>query len=180
MAKLDAALKAVKLVIMDVDGVLTDGSIWVAEDGKETKRFNVRDWTGILYLERAGVRAALVSGRTSGAVLHRAREVGVTEVHQGVKDKLPAVRRLLDRLGLEAKEFAYIGDDVTDIPPARLAGLSVAVADAHEELKTRCDYVTKAPGGAGAVRELAERILKAQDKWAFIMKRYLDTENAAG
>jgi 3-deoxy-D-manno-octulosonate 8-phosphate phosphatase (KDO 8-P phosphatase) len=112
-------------------------------------------------------------------VVHRAREAGISEVHQGVKDKLAVVEDLMRRLGLKREEVAYIGDDVTDIPAARAAGFSVAVADAHEELKARCDHVTRNPGGKGAVRELAEVILKAQDKWAVVMKRYIGTESAA-
>jgi 3-deoxy-D-manno-octulosonate 8-phosphate phosphatase (KDO 8-P phosphatase) len=167
------ALSDIKLVVMDVDGVLTDGTISVDEAGRETKHFNVRDWTGIAYLERAGIRTAILSGRTSAAVTHRAREVGMSEVHQGAKEKLPVLREMLKRLGLKPGEVAYIGDDLMDIPVAREVGFAVAVADAHEELKSRCHHVTAAAGGKGAVRELAEHLLKAQDKWATIMKRYV-------
>jgi 3-deoxy-D-manno-octulosonate 8-phosphate phosphatase (KDO 8-P phosphatase) len=171
-------LKDVRLVIVDVDGVLTDGTLSLSDEGVETKHFNVRDWTGIAFLERAGIRTAIVSGRASNAVELRARETGVTEVHLGAKDKLPVVRELMQRLALGPEEVAYIGDDVLDIPVARAVGFSVAVADAHEELKAHCDLVTKSPGGKGAVRELAEVILKTQDKWNTIMKRYLGTEDA--
>ena len=166
-------LRDIKLVVMDVDGVLTDGTIAIDEAGGETKHFNVRDWTGIVYLERAGIRTAILSGRTASAVTHRAKEAGVSEVHQGAKDKLPVLREMMKRLGLRPEEVAYIGDDLMDIPVAREVGFAVAVADAHEELKSRCHHVTAAPGGRGAVRELAEHILKAQDKWSTIMKRYV-------
>lgn len=172
-------LKDIKLLIMDVDGVLTDGTIMIAADGSETKRFNVHDGTGIKYLQRAGLHAAFISGRTSEAVRHRAREVGVNEVHQGARDKLPVVRKLVKTFGVTPEQVAYIGDDLTDIPAARAVGFSVAVANAHEELKKCCDHVTRAAGGQGAVRELAETILKAQDKWPIIMKRYLEAEGAA-
>ena len=170
------ALKDIKLLIMDVDGVLTDGTISVSSDGSETKHFNVRDWTGIKYLQRVGIQTALVSGNESDAVARRAEYIGIKEVHQGAKDKLPIISDMIRRLGLKPEEVAYIGDDLTDIPAARGVGFSVAVADAHEELKSCCDHVTEAPGGRGAVRELAEAILKAQDKWAVIMQRYLDAE----
>jgi 3-deoxy-D-manno-octulosonate 8-phosphate phosphatase (KDO 8-P phosphatase) len=166
-------LKDIKLVIMDVDGVLTDGTISLSDEGVETKHFNVRDWTGIMYLERVGIRTAIVSGRVSKAVEQRAREVGVAEVRLGVKEKLPVVRELIRKLELKPEEVAYIGDDLLDIPAAREVGFPVAVGDAHEELKSRCQHVTRLGGGKGAVRELAEMILKAQDKWAVIMKRYV-------
>ena len=173
------ALEDIKLLIMDVDGVLTDGTISVSSDGSETKHFNVRDWTGIKYLQRMGIETALVSGNTSEAVSQRAEYIGIREVHQGAKDKLPVVRDIIKRVGLKREEVAYVGDDLTDIPPTREVGWSVAVADAHEELKSHCDHVTMSPGGRGAVRELAEMILKAQGKWATVMKRYQNTDGAA-
>ena len=174
------ALRDIQLVILDVDGVLTDGTISISDDGVETKHFNVRDWTGIVYLERAGVRVAIVSGRTSKAVARRAREVGVAEVHQGAKRKLPVVLDLLRRLGVKPAHAACVGDDLVDIPVAQAVGFSVAVADAHEELKRRCRHVTTRRGGEGAVREVAEMILKAQGKWDAIMKRYCDRDEAMG
>jgi len=169
------ALTDIKLVVSDVDGVLTDGTVSILPDGTEVKHFNVHDWTGIKYLMRVGLQVALISGRESPAVTHRAHHVGITEVHQGAKDKLPILEDVLKRLGLTAAEAAYIGDDLPDIPPARHAGVSVAVADAHEELKQRCDVVTQACGGQGAVREFAEMLLKAQGKWDTIMTRYRET-----
>jgi 3-deoxy-D-manno-octulosonate 8-phosphate phosphatase (KDO 8-P phosphatase) len=160
---------------MDVDGVLTDGTISVSDEGIETKHFNVRDWTGISYLERSGIRTAIVSGRLSIAVEHRAREVGVAEVHLGDRDKLPVVREIVKRLGLTPEEVAYIGDDLMDIPPALFVGFSAAPADAHDELKSRVTHILKCRGGEGAVRELAEMVLKARDKWPVLMKRYLES-----
>ncbi|HUU43538.1 MAG TPA: HAD-IIIA family hydrolase [Planctomycetota bacterium] len=173
------SLEHVKLLIADVDGVLTDGMLYVSTDGSETKRFNVRDWTGIKYLRRAGVEVALVSGNSSDAVTQRAEYIGITEVHQGAKFKLPVVKEMIARLKLRREEVAYIGDDLLDIPPCRAVGFSVAVADAHPELIGRVDHVTKARGGEGAVREIAEEILKALGKWDLIMRRYLE-DDAAG
>ena len=166
-------LKDIKLLVMDVDGVLTDGTVVIGPEGDETKFFNVKDGTGIKYLQRTGIRAAFLSGRSCPAVEHRARELNVTEVHLGARDKLPVLHELMKRLGLKPEEVAFVGDDLVDIPVAREVGFSAAVADAHEELKSRCDYVTSVPGGRGAVREVAEVILKAQDKWSAIMERYL-------
>lgn len=168
------AINDIKLVITDVDGVLTDGTVMIAPDGSETKLFNVHDWTGIKYLLRVGFHVAIVSGRESSAVVHRANHVGVTEVHQGLKDKLPAVRKVMAHFGVKAEETAYIGDDLPDIPPAVAVGFAVAVADAHEELKACCDHVTSAAGGTGAVREVAELLIKGRNKWDTIMQRYID------
>lgn len=166
-------LKEIKLLVTDVDGVLTDGTVVVGPDGGETKRFNVRDGTGIKYLQRQGIAVAFLSGRSSPAVAHRAQELGVVEVHMGAKDKLPVLREMMKRLYVEPSEVAYVGDDLVDIPAAREVGFSAAPADAHEELKSCCDYVTSLGGGRGALREIAEVILKAQDKWSGIMARYL-------
>ena len=172
-------LEDIKLLILDVDGVLTDGMITVSSDGSESKRFNVRDWTGLKYLQRVGIEVALISGNVSDAVTQRAEYIGIAEVHQGAKFKLPVVRDIIERLEMKPAEVAYIGDDLLDIPPAREVGFSVAVADAHPELLERVDHVTRARGGEGAVRELAENLLKAQGKWGLIMQRYLDDRTAA-
>ena len=168
------ALQDIRLFVMDVDGVLTDGTVTLGPDGFESKHFNVLDWTGVKYLQRVGIRAAIISGRTAQAVVHRAQAVGITEIHQGIKDKLPVLREMIERLGLAREQVAYIGDDLPDIPCALEAGVSFAVADAHEELRSRVTHVTKTPGGRGAVREAAEMIIKAQGKWPEIMKRYVD------
>lgn len=166
------SLESVRAVICDVDGVLTDGGIEIADDGLETKRFHVWDGTGIKYLLRSGIQVAFLTGRTSRAVEHRARELGVAHVRQGAKDKLPAYQELLAALGVSDAETCYIGDDLMDLPPMRRAGYAVAVGDARDEVRAAAHYVTHAPGGRGAVRELAERLLKAQGKWADIMRRY--------
>ncbi|MFW6158483.1 MAG: KdsC family phosphatase [Planctomycetota bacterium] len=166
-------LKPIKLVIMDVDGVLTDGSIVVNPDGSEQKVFNVKDGSGIKYLQRNGVRTAIISGRDCEPVEHRAADLGIDYCVTGAIDKLPAYREVLQRAGLGDGAVCYIGDDLPDLPPMRHAAVPVAVADASDEVRARAAYVTRARGGGGAVRELAELILEAQDKWKRVMARYL-------
>jgi len=165
-------IEAVRAVILDVDGVLTDGRILLRDDGTETKCFHVWDGTGIRYLLRSGIQVAFLTGRESEAVTCRARELGVSQVRQGAKNKLPAYESLLAALSLRDEAVCYIGDDLPDIPVMRRVAFSVAVATAREEVRALADYVTHAPGGQGAVREVAERILKAQGKWAAILSRY--------
>jgi len=166
-------LAPIKLVIMDVDGVMTDGSIAVNADGTEQKIFNVKDGSGIKYLMRSGIQTAILSGRECPPVGRRAENLGIDHCVTGALDKLPAYRRLLEEVGLSDSEVCYIGDDLPDIPPMRCAGFPVAVADAAEETRQFAAYVTRAPGGRGAVREVAEMILRAQDKWDRLMERYL-------
>jgi len=167
-----ASLDKITWVIMDVDGVLTDGSIIIDSRGVETKSFNVWDGAGIKYLHRVGLKTALVTGRSSQAVEARAAELGVTEVIQDAKDKLQAYEALLQKHGLSDEEVAYIGDDLTDLPMLRRVGFAACVPEAPEEVKSVCDHVTSRPGGKGAVRELVESILKCQGRWQQILKRY--------
>ncbi len=164
--------EAVRAVICDVDGVLTDGGIVLCDDGTEAKRFHVWDGTGIKYLLRSGIEVAFLTGRESAVVVRRARELGVRHIRQGAKDKLPAYEELLAAMGVGDAEVCYVGDDLPDIPVMRRAGFAVAVGSAREEVRAVADHVTSAPGGQGAVRELAELILKAQDKWAALVARY--------
>lgn len=166
-------LNKIKMLIMDVDGVLTDGGIIVHGDGSESKRFNVQDGHGIKLWQRVGFGAAIISGRTSGATEIRGRELGIEHVIQGCKDKLPAFESLLLEVSLSAEEVAYIGDDVGDMGVVKRAGFGVAVANAVSELKSVADYVTKTCGGSGAVREVIEYILKSTGKWDVVMERYL-------
>ncbi len=170
--RLDERLKKIKLIIMDVDGVLTDGSIYLDEQGHELKRFNVKDGSGIKFAHRSGLKTALISGRSSPVVDRRAIELGISEVIQLAKQKLPPYEALLKKYNLKDEEAAYIGDDVLDLGILRRVGFAVSVADAHEEVKKTAHYVTAAPGGQGAVREMIEMILTAQDKWDKIMERY--------
>jgi len=157
---------------MDVDGVMTDGRTFCGSGGLEGLLFHVHDGTGIKYLHRCGIKTAFMSGRSLEAVLHRARTLGVEEVVQGVKVKLDAYEKLRARLGFNDDETCYIGDDLPDLPVMRRVGLAVAVNDARPEVREAAHLVTQAHGGAGAVRELAEFILKVQGKWADVLRRY--------
>ncbi len=165
-------LAGIKMVVLDVDGVLTDGSIVINADGTESKSFNVYDGSGIKYLMRAGLEVALLSGRSSPPVQHRAKALGIEEVHQGAKEKLPAFERILENRGFKPEQVCYVGDGLPDIPVMRKAGFAATVASARPEVLEAADYVTSARGGAGAVRELAELLLRTQGKWDDIMSRY--------
>jgi len=165
-------LSKIRLLITDVDGVLTDGRIIVDSSGGECKEFHVRDGAGLRYWIRSGHQAALLTGRETLATAHRAAELGITLVEQGAKDKLPALERLLAAAGCTGAEAVYVGDDLPDLPVMRAVGLAVAVADATNEVLSAADYVTAARGGQGAIREVVELVLKAQGRWAGILKRY--------
>ncbi len=165
--------RPVKLLILDVDGVMTDGSIVFDSDGRETKSFNVKDGHGIKLFMRAGLKVALITARSSKVVSKRADELGISIVRQGAKDKLSAFTEILKELSLTPAETAYIGDDIIDLPVLTRVGFSVAVADAVAEVVKRVDYVTESKGGRGAVREAVEVILKAQSKWEEVLEPYL-------
>lgn len=165
-------LKDIRAVICDVDGVLTDGTLFLGGGDTELKAFHAWDGAGIKHLLRSGIGVAFLTGRESEAVARRAAELGVAHVRQGAKDKLAACEELLSAMGVAAAAACYVGDDLVDIPVMRHVGYSVAVADAREEARAAADFVTHAAGGQGAVRELAERILKAQGKWAAVLSRY--------
>ena len=149
----------IKLLLLDVDGVLTDGRIYLGPRGEELKAFHVRDGSALVRLLRAGLAVALISGRRSKAVLRRGRELGIGEIHQGVKDKAAVLAQLLQGYSCGPEEAAYVGDDLPDLEIMREVGLSVAVADAHPQLQEAADYVTEKRGGEGAVMEIAELIL---------------------
>ena len=164
---------SIKLLLMDCDGVLTNGRIWIV-DGDDQKTFNTRDGLGLELLHRAGLRSGIISGRESTALQYRAEALGVSFIYQGVENKVSAFERILQKAALDRSEVAYIGDDLNDIPLMRRSELAVAVADATEETKHHAHYVTRAVGGDGAVRETIELILKAQNRWDELIKRYLD------
>lgn len=166
----------IKLLLMDCDGVLTDGRIWLFENGEEQKGFHTRDGLGIDLLHRAGLRSGIISGRTSKAVETRARTLGMSFVVQGHVNKVQAFADVLAEAGVLNTEVAYIGDDLNDVPLMRQSGLGVAVADAAAEARKHAHYVTKAAGGFGAVREVVELILKSQDRWDDLIKKYLDAD----
>ncbi|MBN1625484.1 MAG: HAD hydrolase family protein [Deltaproteobacteria bacterium] len=162
---LDKKLKRIKILILDVDGVMTDGRIYMNDHGEETKAFNVKDGYGIRSLLYAGIDVAIITGRESGVVGQRAKDLGIKYVYQGVSDKRSAGIGLLQEKGLAGDQACYIGDDLPDVPLLRYVGLPVAVADAVEEVREAALYVTGKNGGDGAVREICELILKSQGAW---------------
>ena len=163
----------IKLLLMDCDGVLTDGRIWVLENDEDQKAFHTRDGLGIVLLHRAGLKSGIISGRTSSALERRAQSLGVSYLWQGRDDKRQAFADTLAQAQVMNEEVAFVGDDLTDLPLMKQSGLAVAVADAVAEVKAHAHYVTKAKGGKGAVREVVELILKAQGRWDGLVKSYL-------
>ncbi len=159
------AAAAVELLCLDVDGVMTDGGIFLDDRGMETKRFHVRDGTAIKLWMRLGYQLALITGRSGTALQHRARELGIVHVLQGSRDKKATFGTLLNDLELAAPQAAILADDLPDLPIMRLAGYAMAVADAAPEVRAAAAYVTTTPGGHGAVREAVEYLLKAKDRW---------------
>jgi len=168
----DEMFLPIRLLVMDVDGVLTTGAICYSESGEELKTFNVRDGAGLKYWQRAGHRSAILTGRSSPVVLRRAEELSVSFVEMGAKDKLPVLMDILNKAGVTLEQTAYIGDDLPDWPPVAKCALGVAVPDAAPELLEAADAVTCLRGGEGAVRELIEEILKRQGAWDMILSRY--------
>jgi 3-deoxy-D-manno-octulosonate 8-phosphate phosphatase (KDO 8-P phosphatase) len=166
-------LADIQLLAMDVDGVLTDGTLTINADGSESKSFNTLDGHGIRLWHRAGLKVALISGRASPPLRHRAEQLKIQYVYEDCHYKLPVFEKLVQQLGLTPEKTAYIGDDLPDLPVIRYAGFSAAVANAVLEVKRYADYVTIRPGGKGAVREVIEHILKHSGKWNELMERYL-------
>ena len=166
-------LSEIKMLITDVDGVLTDGTIIIGGDGTDSKKFNLLDGHGIKMWHRAGLATAFISGRDTSATSIRAEQLNINYVFQGCKKKLPAFEELLEKAGLSENQVAYIGDDLLDLPLVKRAGLGVAVAGSTSELKDAADYVTTAQGGSGAVREVIEYILKDTGKWQELIQRYM-------
>jgi 3-deoxy-D-manno-octulosonate 8-phosphate phosphatase (KDO 8-P phosphatase) len=154
-------MPASRLLVLDVDGVLTDGRLYFGVRGEALKVFHARDGFGIAQLLRAQVQVAIISGRRSPMVATRCRELGIAHVHQGIEDKLAVFERLCKRLQLSAEECVSVGDDLPDLPVMRAAGLSFAVADAHPSVRRAADLITRLPGGFGAVREVCDRLLAA-------------------
>ncbi len=163
--------RAIEVLVLDVDGVLTDGGIVYDAHGTEWKQFHVRDGSGLKYWQRAGKRVAIISGRNSRTVEVRAAELGIAPVVQGALDKIPAYRRVLDELHVRPEQAACIGDDLPDLPLLLHCGLGVAVHDAVPECRAEAAYVTRARGGRGAVREVIELILRCQGHWQRLVER---------
>ncbi|MCK4235412.1 HAD hydrolase family protein [candidate division WOR-3 bacterium] len=164
-------MKNIKLIAMDVDGVLTDGSIIYGAGDIEIKVFYVRDGQGITLASRARIEIAFITARISEALVKRAKDLGVIEVHQGVDDKWDCLQKIMKRYQLKSEEVLYIGDDLIDIPVMKNVGYPVAVADAIDEVKEIAKYVTKKPGGKGAVREVINMVLKSKDKYNNLIKK---------
>jgi YrbI family 3-deoxy-D-manno-octulosonate 8-phosphate phosphatase len=162
----------VELILSDVDGVLTDGSIVYDNQGIETKSFSIRDGLGIKLWQRAGFRFGILTARSSHIVKLRAGELGVDLLRQGFENKLPTARQIIEEMKLDASQVCYIGDDLPDIPVMRHVGWGVAVADAAAEVRSTAGYVTEKAGGQGAVRETVEVILKAKGLWEDLIRKY--------
>ena len=163
----------IKLLLMDCDGVLTDGRLWLTADGDEQKSFNTHDGLGLSLLHRAGLKSGIITGRNSKAVARRAAELGVEFVRQGESDKIAAFEAVMQQAGVAESEVAFVGDDLPDIPIMKRAEFAVAVADAIDETRAAAHYVTQARGGRGAVREVVELILKSQGRWHDLVEDYL-------
>lgn len=161
----------IKLILLDVDGVLTDGGIIIDNRGIEAKRFDVRDGQGITLLIHGGIKVGFITGRSSTIVRRRAKELGVRIVYQGVKNKVEIYDRIKTKTGLKDDQIAYVGDDILDLPLLRKVGLAIAVRDSWPGLKSRVDYVTKSDGGRGAVREISELVLDVQGLWKKFLGR---------
>jgi|SRR5690349_17137693 3-deoxy-D-manno-octulosonate 8-phosphate phosphatase (KDO 8-P phosphatase) len=165
----------VRLLLFDVDGVLTDGTILFHHDGTESKTFHIRDGAGMVWAQRAGLTIGLLSARTSDATTRRAAQLGITLVVQGAGDKLAAYDRIARDAGLPDDQIAYMGDDLQDLPVLRRAGFSAAPADAAAEVRRCVDWVSSKAGGRGAARELIEHVLQLQGVWADAVAEYLDS-----
>lgn len=163
----------VRLVIFDVDGVLTDGSLYLGDQGQEYKAFNARDGHGMVMLQETGVELAVISGRSSPVVRIRMEALGVAHIYQGQKDKASAYEHLKEALSLPDEAVAYVGDDVIDLPVMRRVGLAIAVGDAHPLVRRNAHWCTGAQGGRGAAREVCELIMEAQDNLDRMNRHYL-------
>lgn len=163
----------IRLVIFDVDGVLTDGSLFYGDDGQEYKAFNSRDGHGMKMLQSSGVDIGIITGRTSRVVQLRMESLGISHVYQGQLDKLPAYRELIDKLGLDDNQVAYVGDDVVDLPVMVRVGLPIAVENAHPLVKENAVWTTPEPGGRAAARSVCEMVMQAQGTLDEKLKSYL-------
>lgn len=173
LASIERRASRIKLLLMDCDGVLTDGRLWLTQDGEEQKSFHTHDGLGLSLLHRAGLKSGIISGRNSEALNRRAAELGVEFVRQGDYEKIAAFEDVLRLAGVDEDEVAFVGDDLTDIPIMRRVELAVAVADAVDETRSVAHYVTRAEGGRGAVREVIELILRSQGRWNDLVEHYL-------
>lgn len=169
--------KNIELVIFDVDGVMTDGSLFMGDNGEEYKAFNSQDGHGMRMLQEGGVRVAIITGRSSQVVKHRMKDLGVSLIYQGYRDKRPAFISLLEKVELEADQVAYVGDDVVDLPIMSQVGLAIAVQDAHPFVKQHAHWITTRGGGRGAVRDVCEMFLEARGLLADKLASYLQVKS---
>ena len=173
LTSIERRASRIKLLLMDCDGVLTDGRLWLLENGDEHKSFNTKDGLGLELLRRSGLRAGIITGRTSTGLARRAQELGIEFLRQGNEQKIAAFEEVLRSARIKEDEVAFVGDDLSDIPLMRRSELAVAVADAVAETRAAAHYITKAKGGRGAVREVIEIILKSQGRWNDLVEGYL-------
>jgi 3-deoxy-D-manno-octulosonate 8-phosphate phosphatase (KDO 8-P phosphatase) len=166
------ALTPIELLLLDVDGVLTDGKVIFDDAGTQIKEFNAKDGLGIRLLSDYGVKVGIITGRSSQALLHRCQNLGITLLFQGVDNKAAAFMQILEQTGIPAECITFIGDDLPDLPILRRVGVPVAVCDAHEAVKSSAAIVTLAKGGQGAVREICDAILKAKGLWPEVIRRF--------
>jgi 3-deoxy-D-manno-octulosonate 8-phosphate phosphatase (KDO 8-P phosphatase) len=170
--KVQAKAAAVRLLLFDVDGVLTDGVVLMHSDGSESKSFHIRDGAALVWAQRAGLSVGLLSARSSGATTHRAAQLGSRIVAQGVGNKAAAYEAIRRQSGVEDEAVAFMGDDLLDLPVLTRVGLSAAPADGAAEVRAQVDWVSPSPGGRGAVRELIELVLRAQGRWDEVVREY--------
>ncbi len=166
------SIKAIRLLVLDVDGVLTDGRITYDSEGRELKSFHIKDGLGLKLVRSAGLKTAIITGRTSPMVERRARELGIDWIVQGREDKAEALQALAEEQGFALAEIAYMGDDLPDLAAVQIAGLGLTVADGHERVRQAADFVTRLPGGRGAVREACEWLLQQQGKLNAVLASY--------
>lgn len=161
----------VKLVILDVDGVMTDGRIIIDDNGVETRSFDIKDGLGVVALQMLGVEVAIITSKKSPSVALRAKELRIARFHEGIRKKVEVYEVMLQEMGITDEQVCYVGDDLVDLAMMKRVGFAVAVADAVDEVREAAHYITKARGGYGAVREVAELILKSQGKWETILAK---------
>lgn len=164
--------RKIRLLLLDVDGVLTDGTIFYNEKGLEIKRFFVQDGQGIRWLQRSGIEVGFLSGRCAQAVEMRAKELDISFIFQGINNKVEVFKEVIKQTNLHPDQVSFVGDDFIDLPLLKKVGLSISVINGHPLVQKEVDYVTRAAGGYGAVREVSELIIRAQDKWDPILKDY--------
>ncbi|MAL95922.1 MAG: phenylphosphate carboxylase subunit delta [Haliea sp.] len=171
--ELQRRARGIRLLALDVDGVMTDGSVTYSSDGQELKTFNIKDGLGIKLVQQAGIRTAIITGRQSSCVERRARELGIADLVQGREDKLTALEALCQQQGLRLDECAYMGDDLPDLRAIRAAGLGLTVADAVVQVRTSADWCSDFPGGRGAVRQACEWLLELRQQRAAVEADWL-------